>query len=149
MKQTILVVLTVLMFATPCLAQEIEPDGIFSIDGTYWEGESFFIRAPEPQPYPLTLAVGFAGGEVYSLFYKDVRPSATSFYADLLVASIFMYKYNGEGEDQSITMERAFGIILPAAGIGIMHWEFTLHTPSVLAMLLLSKTEDNWTPPSE
>ena len=37
MKRTILVVLIAVMFATPCLAQEIEPEGMFSIEGTRWD----------------------------------------------------------------------------------------------------------------
>ena len=36
MKKTILVVLMAVMVATPCLAQEIETDGLFSIEGTLW-----------------------------------------------------------------------------------------------------------------
>ena len=36
MKRTILVALIAVMVATPCLAQEIEPDGMFSIEGTLW-----------------------------------------------------------------------------------------------------------------
>ena len=36
MKRTILVMLLVVMVATPCLAQEVEPEGIFSIEGTRW-----------------------------------------------------------------------------------------------------------------
>ena len=36
MKKTILVVLIVALVTTPCLAQEVEPEGIFSIEGTRW-----------------------------------------------------------------------------------------------------------------
>jgi hypothetical protein len=36
MKRTILAVLMVVMVATPCLAQELEPEGNFSIEGTRW-----------------------------------------------------------------------------------------------------------------
>ena len=36
MKKSILVMLLVVIVATPCLAQEIEPDGLFSIAGTEW-----------------------------------------------------------------------------------------------------------------
>ena len=36
MKKTILAVLMVVMIATPCFAQEVEPDGLFSIEGTKW-----------------------------------------------------------------------------------------------------------------
>ena len=37
MKKTILAVLKMLMGATPCFAQEVEPDGLFSISETPWE----------------------------------------------------------------------------------------------------------------
>ena len=37
MKRKILVVLMAVMVATPCLAQEVEPDGLFSIEGTAWQ----------------------------------------------------------------------------------------------------------------
>ena len=36
MKKTILGILMVVMVATPCFAQEVEPDGLFSLDGTLW-----------------------------------------------------------------------------------------------------------------
>ena len=36
MKRTILVVLMSVVIVTPCFAQEIEPDGLFSIEGTRW-----------------------------------------------------------------------------------------------------------------
>ena len=36
MKRTILAVLMFVMIVTPCFAQEIEPDGLFSIEGTRW-----------------------------------------------------------------------------------------------------------------
>ena len=38
MKKTILAVLMVLVIATPCFAEEVEPDGLFSIEGTRWRG---------------------------------------------------------------------------------------------------------------
>ena len=36
MKRAILVVLTVALVITPCFAQEVETEGLFSLDGTLW-----------------------------------------------------------------------------------------------------------------
>ena len=36
MRKIILAVFVVVMLTTPCLAREIEPDGIFSLNGTVW-----------------------------------------------------------------------------------------------------------------
>ena len=52
MRKLILASLIAIMVATPCLAQEIETDGLFSIEGTMWKAlpigmgimtEPFFI----------------------------------------------------------------------------------------------------------
>ena len=48
MKRTILVVLMVAMVATPCLAQEIETEGLFSIEGTTWKCIGVAIQILEP-----------------------------------------------------------------------------------------------------
>ena len=52
MKKTILVILITVMVATPCFSQEIEPDGIFSLDGTLWRyfrpDINFRIYPPPP-----------------------------------------------------------------------------------------------------
>ena len=36
MKKTILALLMAVMLATPCFAQDVEPEGMFSIEGTLW-----------------------------------------------------------------------------------------------------------------
>ena len=36
MKKTTLIALMMALVATPCFAQEIEPDGLFSLEGTLW-----------------------------------------------------------------------------------------------------------------
>ena len=38
MKKITLVVLLLVMIVPPCLAQEVGPDGLFSIEGTKWGG---------------------------------------------------------------------------------------------------------------
>ena len=56
MKKTILLVILAVIVATPCLAQEIEPDGLFSIEGTEWRciGLAFLNKAPFIMPIDYT-----------------------------------------------------------------------------------------------
>ena len=54
MKKTILVVLMTVMIATPCLAQEIEPEGIFSISGTEWRAIHLLPPIPEEKLWSQT-----------------------------------------------------------------------------------------------
>ena len=50
MKKITLVVLLLVMIATPCLAQGVETDGLFSIEGTKWEG-ACEIRLSSSEPF--------------------------------------------------------------------------------------------------
>ena len=77
MKRTILVVLIAVMIATPCFAQEIEPDGLFSLDGTLWK----FFR-PEIQ-------FGTTYGQPY--FYIGVNSGEVGFYQ----GSVYWCSENG------------------------------------------------------
>lgn len=55
MRKTIFAVFVVVMLTTPCIAQEIEPDGLFSVGTTVWDctcfnlfGEEFGYNNPPP-----------------------------------------------------------------------------------------------------
>ena len=48
MKQAILAVLMLMLITTPCLAQEVEPDGMFSIEGTRWRVCQIFFQTKRP-----------------------------------------------------------------------------------------------------
>jgi len=142
MKKTILVILVAVMVATPCLAQEVEPEGIFTIGGTIWEALPMGIQIfPFPSPQPMyNSEFGFYGGIVYPWKYNY------SFYIDMLVCSIF-WAYDvptvGNG-----SISWSFGILQPI-GIGIVV-EYDGPNYNRLASLkigLLSKTDNNWTPP--
>jgi len=94
MKKTILVVLMAVMVATPCLAQDIEPEGIFSIEGTAW---GVLILFPLPLP-PMGNMYAFYNHKVY--FYRAGSPSVpnpgwnmyqSSFFVDMFVASFFAH----------------------------------------------------------
>lgn len=100
MKKTILVVLMAATIGTPCLA-EIEPEGIFSIEETQWKmlpiimmllPFPFIITLPPlpslyPEPDFELTTWGFYGGNVY----QDNNLMESSFYLDILVASIFLF----------------------------------------------------------
>ena len=58
MKKTIVAVLMVVMLATTCFAQQVEPDGIFTLEGTLW----LRLGREETNSY-----MGFHGEEIYRI----------------------------------------------------------------------------------
>jgi len=141
MKKVILVLLMTIMIATPCLAQEVEPEGFFSIEGTEWEALPMGVQIlPFPSLEPLDNSeFGFYDGEVYPWIYNY------SFYIDMLVCSIFWAIDIPTIGGGSIT--RSFGILQPT-GVGLV-FENGLNNRRLptLKIGLLIKTSDNWTPP--
>ena len=141
MKKTILVVLMVLMITTPCFAQEIEPNGIFSIDGTEWEATYIF-----PPRYH--------GNNHHIRFYKEYvllygsTITMNAFYVDLGIISFFIADWFGEDRSGHDTREIYFGIMQPI-GIGVMTViGKRLNGPYLIfRMATLHKINDNWTPP--
>ena len=86
MRRIILVVLMVVIVATPCLA-EIEPEGIFCIGDTLWEATYIF----PPKDCGYTRELGFYRWGVY----REIGPGGLgrvphSFYVDLGIANFFM-----------------------------------------------------------
>jgi len=159
MKKTILVLLIAVMTATPCLAQEIHPDGIFSIEGTLWESLPIGLYI---FPYPwltsdVECRVGFYGGGVYlcSSPCSYLGSSPSSFYVDILGCSVF---YIEGGVHSSLgQLPSYFGIFQPI-GIGmVVKSAFRDGPPDLfpyipnlfpsISIALLIKTEDNWKPP--
>jgi hypothetical protein len=140
MKKIILVVLMVVMVATPCFAQEIEPEGIFSLHGTKWQELPIGLQIFPPGRYPTDEErYGFYRGTVYLTEFN--YPGDISFYIDLLVCSVFIFRpHYGIGGGWRDTR---FGILQPG-GIGIMltYWG----QPQMLISLLI-KTDNNWKPP--
>ena len=149
MRKTILLVLALVVIATPCFAQEVEPDGIFSIEGTSWES---LLGTLMIFPFPwLELSgwynVGFYDNGVYPFAYPD--PSENAFYVDTPALSIYMDYRESRGYNTSY---RAiyFGILQPI-GIGVVTIYMTnslLPIPSIYIMILI-KADDNWSPPEE
>ncbi|MCK5010301.1 MAG: hypothetical protein KAS98_07440 [Deltaproteobacteria bacterium] len=151
MKKAILVVLMVVMIATPCLAQEIEPEGILSIDGTLWQALPIGIQIfPLPQIWTTNdLKFGIYGGKVY---LYDLRRES-SFYVDILGLGVFYI----EGTTAAGGHRRPsyFGL-LQSIGIGMVveiqpYCLFYYHgcniTSVEIRVGILTKTDDNWTPP--
>ena len=139
MKKTILAIVMAVMIATPCFAQDVEPDGIFSVDGTLWTLCSVVFSYILP-PYAdrFCLDYGFYQGKVYAcrnagLGYNCIQTN--EIYFNTPVISIL------------------YGVHLmpPMISLGIMQVNsfgvYTALSPIAFAFGILSKTDDNWTPP--
>jgi hypothetical protein len=109
MKRTILVVLMVALVTTPCLAQEVETDGIFSIEGTLWRVCGIGI-SDEQLLNIGCYEMGFDQGTVYS--NKDKAWSAESLsYIDTPLVSI---AYIGQSFLQDLYL-----FIMQPSGFGV------------------------------
>ena len=136
MKKTILIALMVVLVATPCLAQEVEPDGLFSIENTKWWqvgiGGGNLIN------------LGFSGGDLYILEsgrgFEECLLVEGSTYLNLLAISFFY----ALGDEYTF-----FGIMQPT-GIGMMFSIFNTETaPPRFIFNMLIKVQNNWTPSPE
>ena len=148
MKKIILVTLMAVMVATPCFAQEIEPEGIFSLHGTEWQalptGVKLLPLPPSLEPLKFDSVFNFYGGRVYP------EKGGDGFYLDMLVCSIFHgYRHRWQGGTY-----RWFGVLQPI-GIGIVAESFVYYSPPYFTPLhyelrigLLIKASDNWAPPT-
>lgn len=159
MKRTALVIIVAVMIATPCFAQEVEPEGIISLHGTAWKVlvESCIF------PFP---GIGRIGDEEPDLgFYNDklyrIQEYGVSYiennsiYIDMIAFSIFTSNPPFRRNSSITTHLTAgvpsydFGILLPI-GIGMrITWACTWYRHPLLPFIdieLLSKTEDNWIP---
>ena len=127
MKKTILVVLMALMITTPCFAQEVEPEGFFSIEGTLWQALSMGVQIlPFPSLVSLDWEFGFYGGKKYILFP----------YTHLSAGGGVLPSY--------------FFILQPIGiGIAIEIVGPYYRRPLYLTVGLLIKIDDNWTPPED
>lgn len=142
MKKTILIALISLMLPTLCFAQELEPKGIFSIEGTQWRARSIF----PPPHWTYTSDIGFYGGKVY--WYSDRSgwmQWPNSFYVDALVAS-FSIAISGALEEFIIST-----CVMQPLGIGVI--TNIGYSSSFLPYLffqigILQKIDDDWIPPA-
>ena len=129
MKKTILVVLMAVMIATPCLAQEVETDGIFSIEGTWWEGEDMALFYSHPG-----LEIGFFEGDAYG---NNAYQFNFAFYFDTpLFSSFFLSAYDHGG--YYVT-----GVLFPLIGFGFGVERIYPNRPFPV---LFRMTNGDWTP---
>jgi hypothetical protein len=133
-KKIIFAIMAV-MVATPCLAQEIEPEGMLSIEGTRW------IMIPS-QGFG-SYYVGFYQRKAYFLSDNGATVSCSisteSFYVDLLVVSLFIDNTSNELVYYGILQPMGFGILI-----------FYDKPPNpFLGFVVLIKVDNNWKPPPE
>lgn len=142
MKRTILALLMVALVSTPCLAQEVETDGLFSIEETLWRfgtGIAFYTRFPFFQITNSNSELGFHQGTVYRCSGDDCNVVSRTSYINSPVLSI-VYFFN--------VIE--FGlIIMQPIGLGISTSFGSLFpiTGFYYSIALMYKVEDNWSPP--
>ena len=148
MKKIILVVLISVMLATPCFAQEVEPEGMFSLEGTLWVK----LEKNEMDSY-----TGFNGGEIYSIgtFSSEQFPVPTEqcspvsefpgndvcFYSTLPLFAMFYYDY--------VTMSKThvYGFMLPQLSIGFKFYPSQFGDRLFRYVDVLIKVDSNWVPP--
>ena len=123
MKKIILVVLVALVFATPCFAQDIEPNGLFTLDNTLWKmGEMDLM--------------GFAGDMVYLCDTPDVCfPMPFSSYSNFFLFSLF--------EIGVPDLTTTSGILIPIIGVGRVRW---CAMDSFCVRMWMRKLPGSWEP---
>lgn len=148
MKRTILFVLMFVVVTTPSFAQGIEPEGMFSIEGTLWVFCSidvvlslfvppFIVIYPK---CPDELTMGFYQGTVYRCYDNgdDCSPSERLKYIEYPLFSIVI----GPGLlnlELFILQPSGFGL---HTGIGCHGIVFCIYRNGVMF-----KVDDDWTPP--
>ena len=140
MKKTILIVLMLVMIATPCFAQEIEPDGYLTLEGTLW----LALDRDEYDNY-----IGFDKGEIYTITKQPddtERCTARSqlpsnikcYYTTLPFLAMFIYEHQYmEGKYFDL------GLMLPHLSIGLI-FSNPVHIIFPQAAI---KVDSNWVPP--
>jgi len=147
MKRTITAVLMALMVSTPCFAQEIETDGIFSIEGTRWQGCPTWMILPSPQigcNESGGYEIGFYQRKVYNSMGSFIGRVRLSFFVDMLgVSTYFGYTIAPPSGTIWVT-----GFMFPAVGLGIgVTFGSTHLIIPIFSISILNKAEDNWIPP--
>jgi len=147
MKRTILLVLMAALIATPCLAQEVEIDGMFSIEETKWRVCWILITSVFP-PFIFMgceMEFGFYQGTAYRIT-KEGECSLYNFsYIDSPVVST---AYTIDFTD-GLFIELA---IMQPIGFGVytlLAYGTSSYSPSRVfgvAIGTMFKIDDNWTP---
>jgi hypothetical protein len=141
MKKIILVVLMVIMVATPCLAHELETDGIFSIEGTVWRATYIFPLID----WMHIDDIGFYGGSVYWGDPKVWQQLPNSFYVNALVVS-FSTAIMGDSANFIIST-----CVMQPLGIGVITniGYDSLQGFMLFQIGILHKINDDWALPAQ
>ena len=166
MKKTVLVVLMMVMLGTPCLAQEVEPNGLFSIEGTRWRtceisasiefgfddnhsGFDFSIGCPA-NSYGLYEEKVYSCSEdtrcltLRSYSYIDtplVGIAHSSSESDLLDVDLFIMQPGGFGVHTSV--QEHFRMHYWYPDTNYESWKITFR------MGIMFKLDNNWEPPED
>ena len=149
MNKTVLIVLMALMIATPCLAQELEPDGIFSLHGTLWK--PCVIGLTTTPPFVLIgclETIGFYQDTVYPCTEREgCNPDSDYTYIDSFLVSIV---YKSKFEVGNVALEL---YILHPSGFGVymlsgFNSGDAFGLPTCLSAIGIAfKVDDDWKPP--
>jgi hypothetical protein len=151
MQKITLAVLLLVILATPCSAQEIEPDGIFSIEGTEWNVCRMGIQLIEGtwNPYPLECYIlRFDNGNIEQCYDdKHCRINFEWTYIDSPVLSI-AYTSNSFGMTPIADNSPVY-VMQPTAGMGVTIRLGECGGGSTCYFLIgiMFKVNDNWAPP--
>ena len=149
MKKTILLVLMAVILATPCFAQEVEPEGIFSVDGTLWSlcYIEFGLAGFEFTSSMDCTSVGYYQDKVYWCEEGSFCSATNMFYIDLGLVGITYISVLGNG----------LAIMQPSIGLGVYSQigfspgdcapRYCLPPSFGISIGIMFKTDDNWTPP--
>ena len=129
MKNLILAVIMVVMISTPCLA-ELEPEGLFSIEGTLWSAPGLEFEGIEGYE----LYFGFTNHVTFLCINSGVACEPYGMYVEVPGGSINYLSVFGP------LFGSAPGILLPYLGVGILIYKN-------LRVFPMLKVSDNWTPP--
>jgi hypothetical protein len=116
MNKLILTVLMLVMLTVPSKA-EVEPAGLFGVEGTYWEEIPIFEGQPT---YPLDIA--FSGGKIYGCIDEyscnELTSISPSSHTDFFLLTLFNINFC------NISALTINGILIPFLGLG---WGSALH----------------------
>jgi len=130
MKKSVLSVIMIVVFSTPCIAQ-IEIDDIFPIDNSIYSIENTLWQRSDDSDYQ----IGFAGGKIYC-----GSQEAIGIYFDLQFLSIFALQCEGI----------VSGFLLPLLAMGQAYPMYIgLEGLTWGEPWYLVKVESNWLPPSD
>ena len=130
MKKSVLSVIMIVVFSTPCIAQ-IEIGDIFPIDNSIYSIENTLWQRSDDSDYQ----IGFAGGKIYC-----GSQEAIGIYFDLQFLSIFALQCEGI----------VSGFLLPLLAMGQAYPMYIgLEGLTWGEPWYLVKVESNWLPPGD